>query len=95
MWAKEEGFEYFSLGMAPLSGLENHSLAPLWHKIGNTIFRVGGDFYNFEGVYFYKEKFNPEWEPVYLAAPPGLQTASALLAATTLISGGVKGIFSK
>lgn len=95
MWAKEEGFEYFSLGMAPLSGLENHSLAPLWHKIGNTIFRVGGDFYNFEGVYFYKEKFNPEWEPVYLAAPPGLQTASALLAATSLISGGVKGIFSK
>lgn len=95
MWAKEQGFTYFCLGMAPLSGLENHALAPLWHKIGNTIFRIGGDFYNFEGVYFYKDKFNPVWEPVYLAAPPGLQTASALLAATTLISGGVKGIFSK
>lgn len=95
LWAKEQGFTYFCLGMAPLSGLENHALAPLWHKIGNTIFRIGGDFYNFEGVYFYKDKFNPEWEPVYLAAPPGLQTASALLAATTLISGGVKGIFSK
>lgn len=95
LWAKEQGFTYFCLGMAPLSGLENHALAPLWHKIGNTIFRSGGDFYNFEGVYFYKDKFNPEWQPVYLAAPPGLQTASALLAATTLISGGVKGIFSK
>ncbi|RYY75681.1 MAG: bifunctional lysylphosphatidylglycerol flippase/synthetase MprF [Gammaproteobacteria bacterium] len=95
MWAKEQGFTYFCLGMAPLSGLENHALAPLWHKIGNTIFRIGGDFYNFEGVYFYKEKFNPKWQPVYLAAPPGLQTASALLAATTLISGGVTGIFSK
>jgi len=95
LWAKEQGFTYFCLGMAPLSGLENHALAPLWHKIGNTIFRSGGDFYNFEGVYFYKEKFNPVWQPVYLAAPPGLQTASALLAATTLISGGVKGIFSK
>jgi len=95
MWAKEQGFTYFCLGMAPLSGLENHALAPLWHKIGNTIFQIGGDFYNFEGVYFYKEKFNPKWQPVYLAAPPGLQTASALLAATTLISGGVKGIFSK
>lgn len=95
MWAKEQGFYYFSLGMAPLSGLENHALAPLWHKIGNTIFRIGNDFYNFEGVYFYKDKFNPDWQPIYLAAPPGLQTASALLAATTLISGGVKGIFSK
>jgi phosphatidylglycerol lysyltransferase len=95
LWAKDQGFTYFCLGMAPLSGLENHALAPLWHKIGNSIFRNGGDFYNFEGVYFYKEKFNPSWEPVYLAAPPGLQTAAALLAATTLISGGVKGIFSK
>ncbi|MET0355524.1 MAG: bifunctional lysylphosphatidylglycerol flippase/synthetase MprF [Cellvibrio sp.] len=95
LWAKEQGFTYFCLGMAPLSGLENHALAPLWHKVGNTIFRIGGDFYNFEGVYFYKDKFNPKWQPVYLAAPPGLQTASALLAATTLISGGVTGIFSK
>ncbi|HWV14240.1 MAG TPA: bifunctional lysylphosphatidylglycerol flippase/synthetase MprF [Cellvibrio sp.] len=95
LWAKEQGILYFNLGMAPLSGLENHELAPLWHKIGSTIFRIGGDFYNFEGVYFYKDKFNPKWQPIYLAAPPGLQTAAALLAATTLISGGVKGIFSK
>jgi phosphatidylglycerol lysyltransferase len=95
LWAKEQGFTYFCLGMAPLSGLENHALAPLWHKIGNSIFRNAGDFYNFEGVYFYKDKFNPTWKPVYLAAPPGLQTAAALLAATTLISGGVKGMFSK
>jgi len=95
LWAKEQGFTYFSLGMAPLSGLEDHALAPLWHKIGNTIFRIGSDFYNFEGVYFYKEKFNPDWRPIYFAAPPGLQTAGALFAATTLISGGVKGIFSK
>lgn len=95
LWAKEQGFTYFSLGMAPLSGLEDHALAPLWHKIGNTIFRIGSDFYNFEGVYFYKEKFNPDWRPIYFAAPPGLQTAGALFSATTLISGGVKGVFSK
>ncbi len=95
MWAKEQGFVYFSLGMAPLSGLEDHALAPLWHKVGNTIFKLGGNFYNFEGVFFYKDKFNPEWNPVYLAAPPGLQTAAALLAVTTLISGGVKGVFTK
>lgn len=95
LWAKEQGFTYFSLGMAPLSGLESHALAPLWHKIGNTIFKLGGDFYNFEGVYFYKDKFNPQWSPMYLAAPPGLPTAAALVAVTTLISGGIKGVFSK
>ncbi len=95
LWAKQEGFIYFNLGIAPLSGLEDHALAPIWHKIGRTFFRVGGGFYNFTGVYGYKEKFDPEWKPIYLAAPPGLQTASALLAVTTLISGGVKGLFSK
>lgn len=95
LWAKEQGYTYFSLGMAPLSGLENHALAPLWHKIGNTIFKFGGDLYNFEGVYFYKDKFNPQWNPAYLAAPPGLQTAAALVGVTTLISGGIKGVFSK
>jgi phosphatidylglycerol lysyltransferase len=95
LWAKEQGISYFNFGMAPLSGLENHVLAPLWHRIGNTIFRIGGDFYNFSGVYFYKDKFQPLWQPIYLAAPPGLQTASALLAATRLISGGIKGVFSK
>ena len=95
VWAKARGYRWFSLGMAPLSGLEQHPLAPLWHKIGNTVFRFGHEFYNFEGLFLYKNKFDPVWQPRYLAAPAGLSMASVLLAVTTLISGGVRGIFTK
>ena len=34
LWGKQEGFRWFNLGMAPLSGLESRNLAPMWHRIG-------------------------------------------------------------
>jgi phosphatidylglycerol lysyltransferase len=95
LWGKNEGYKSFSLGMAPLSGLERHPLAPLWHKIGNIIFRFGDEFYNFDGLRSYKQKFFPDWEPRYLAAPGGLALPRIFIDATTLISGGVKEIFIK
>jgi len=95
LWGQEQQFRWFNLGMAPLSGLERHPLAPLWNKIGNTIFRLGHEFYNFEGLYQYKKKFDPDWQPRYLAAPAGLSLTTALISVTTLISGNIKGVFSK
>lgn len=95
LWGKEHGYQWFNLGMAPLSGLERHPLAPLWNKIGNTIFRFGHEFYNFDGLYQYKNKFDPVWRPRYLAAPSGLSMAMALLSVTALISGNIKGMLSK
>lgn len=95
LWASAEGFEWFSIGMAPLAGLERHPLAPLWHKVGTVIYDLGEEFYNFEGLYKYKAKFEPEWKPRYLAVPPGLSAPAVLLRTTALISGGWKGIFKR
>lgn len=95
LWGKQHEYHWFNLGMVPLSGLEKHPLASLWSKVGNTVFRFGHEFYNFEGLYQYKSKFDPEWQPRYLAAPAGISMASALLSATSLISGGLKGVFTK
>lgn len=95
LWAKAKGFVAFSLGMAPLSGLEARSLAPLWNRIGALIFRRGENFYNFRGLRQYKQKFSPEWEPRYLACPGGLASARVLTDATALISGGVRGVLTK
>ncbi len=86
LWGKEQGYQYFNSGMAPLSGLEKHPLAPMWHKIGNTIFKYGDNFYNFEGLRAYKEKFDPVWEPKYLAAP-AFSIPTVLLGVTRLIAG--------
>jgi phosphatidylglycerol lysyltransferase len=87
---KEHSFRHFDLGMAPLSGLESRRLAPIWNRIGNTIFRHGEHFYNFEGLRHYKEKFHPCWEPHYLMYPGGLVLSRVLLDLATLISGGLK-----
>jgi len=87
LWGRDEGYGWFNLGMAPLAGLEAHRLAPAWHKIGRLIYRYGENFYNFEGLRQYKEKFQPEWRPRYLAAPGGLAQTRVLLDVTTLISG--------
>ena len=84
LWAKARGFAWFNLGMAPLSGLVDHRLAPFWHKVGRQIARRGGAYYGFEGLRAFKSKFDPVWTPRYLAAPPsGL--APALIDATRLI----------
>ena len=69
LWGKAQHYQWFGLGMAPLSGLEEHALAPAWHKLGRMVQRYGETFYPFEGLRKYKEKFLPVWRPRYLAAP--------------------------
>ncbi len=95
LWGKAQGLHWFNLGMAPLSGLEEHALAPTWHKLGRVVQRYGEMFYPFEGLRKYKEKFVPVWRPRYLAAPDGLAMAGALLDVTALISGGVGKVLRK
>jgi phosphatidylglycerol lysyltransferase len=95
LWARRAGFRSFNLGMAPLSGLEAHPLAPAWHRVGNFIFRHGEHFYNFEGLRRYKAKFDPEWEPRYLVARGGIALPRVLIDVSMLIAGGMKELFAR
>ncbi|MFT7405364.1 bifunctional lysylphosphatidylglycerol flippase/synthetase MprF [Zhongshania sp.] len=96
LWGSAQRYQWFSLGMAPLSGLEKRALAPIWHKIGHLIFSHGEAFYNFEGLRQYKEKFDPEWTPRYIACQDGvLRLPIALFDSARLISGGVIKILKK
>ena len=95
LWGKENGYQRFNLGMAPLSGIENRSLAPLWNRVGALLFSRGEPFYNFQGLRLYKEKFDPLWEPRYLASPGGLVLPRILTNVASLISGGLVGVVSK
>jgi phosphatidylglycerol lysyltransferase len=95
LWGREEGYQWFCLGMAPLAGLESHALAPLWNRFGNLVFRQGEHFYNFQGLRQYKEKFDPEWSPRYLASPGGFALPQILTDIATLISGGVRKLVAK
>ena len=95
LWGKEQGYRWFNLGMAPFSGLENRALAPLWNRLGAFVFRYGEHFYNFQGLRQYKEKFDPEWRPKYLASPGGLALPQVFANLATLISEGTKGVVAK
>jgi phosphatidylglycerol lysyltransferase len=95
LWGSSNGYERFNLGMAPLSGIENRSLAPLWNRVGALLFSRGEPFYNFQGLRQYKEKFDPIWEPRYLASPGGLVLPRILTNVASLISGGLAGVVSK
>lgn len=90
LWGRQQGYRWFSLGMAPLAGLETHPLAPAWHRLGSFLFRHGEHFYNFEGLRQYKAKYAPVWRPRYLASPGGLALPRILLDVSSLIAGGVK-----
>jgi phosphatidylglycerol lysyltransferase len=95
LWGKSEGYAWFNLGMAPLSGLESRALAPLWSRWGALAFRHGEHFYNFRGLRQYKDQFGPVWEPRYLAVPSRLALPRVLSNLATLVSGGLTGVMAK
>lgn len=95
LWGRANGYRWFNLGMAPLSGLERRALAPAWHRMGSFVYRHGESFYNFEGLRRYKQKFAPVWQPRYLASPGGLRLARVLYDTSTLISGGLRELIAK
>jgi phosphatidylglycerol lysyltransferase len=95
LWAVAQQYRFFNLGMAPLSGIENRSMAPLWNRVGALAYRFGENFYNFQGLRQYKEKFDPVWEPTYIASPGGLALPRIFTNLATLISSGLRGVFAK
>jgi hypothetical protein len=66
-------------------------MATGWSQVAVTLFRPGEHFYNFQGLGAYEEKFDPEWEPRYLAFPGGAALPFVLTHVAALISGGFAG----
>jgi phosphatidylglycerol lysyltransferase len=85
LWGKERGFARFNFGLAPLSGIHGGRLAPLWARLGATLFRSGERLYGFAGLRSFKDKYAPEWLPRYVAAPHGLGTPRALIDLVALV----------
>ena len=74
---KDEGYSHFSLGEVPFISSESGDSVPglsgLYLK--EYIFqseRFHKLSFNYKGLYDFKNKFGPKWQPVYLAAKPAL-----------------------
>jgi phosphatidylglycerol lysyltransferase len=88
LWGRQQGYRWFNLGLTPLSGPEGYTLAPLWTRYGSLVFQHGEHFDDLEGVRHYKAKFEPHWEPKYLACPGGFALPRILSDIAALISRG-------
>jgi lysylphosphatidylglycerol synthetase-like protein (DUF2156 family) len=91
-WGREQGYEAFEFGMAPLAGLEDRPLAPIMSRVGNLLFERGEEIYNFQGVRRYKDKYDPLWQPRYIAGPHKWVIPLLLAEVGLLSSGGVSGL---
>ena len=91
-WGKDEGYQAFEFGMAPLAGLEDRPLAPIMSRVGRLLYERGEEIYNFQGVRRYKDKYDPVWQPRYIAAPHKWAIPFLLADIGLLSSGGVSGL---
>lgn len=91
-WGREQGYTAFEFGMAPLAGLEDRPLAPIMSRVGRLLFERGEEIYNFRGVRRYKDKYDPVWQPRYIAAPHKWTIPMLLADVGLLSSGGMAGL---
>jgi len=83
--ARDRGAAVLNLGLAPLGNVGRDPGAPLLER---ALVRMAGWFhgyYDFAGLFAFKKKFRPAWEPRYLAYP-SLRDLPRLLVALTELS---------
>jgi len=68
-WARSKGYGSFSLGLSALAGLEHFKNAGVSIKALNYVYEHLNKIYNFKGLHAFKEKFQPQWLPRFLAYP--------------------------
>lgn len=78
LWAKDNEYQIFNLGMAPLSSSYEKSNGFLT-TITTSIYQNSSSLYSFKGLRNYKNKFKPTWYPRYLVFPRRLMVFQALM----------------
>ncbi len=66
---KEKGYGGFNLGLSVLSGVGDSKQSLPLEKGVRYLSQHLEQFYSFQGLHEYKEKFHPRWEPRYLIYP--------------------------
>lgn len=85
-WSKEENFQFFNVGMAPLSNVGQSKFSFTSEKIAAQIYRYGQFLYHFQGLRSFKAKYVNKWTPKFLAYHKKNSLPITMLQVTTLIS---------
>jgi phosphatidylglycerol lysyltransferase len=92
--AKKMGYERFNLGMAPLSSVGHVRGAHPRERLARLVFQHGEHWYNFQGLRFFKQKFDPDWQPRYLSYQSAWEFPVAIAYLSALIAGGWMNVLS-
>ncbi len=90
-WAAAERYSWVTLGLAPSSDAEPPVRAKVWNDAANVMYRHGEHFPDFNSLREFEQRFNPELEAVYVAAPGGLGVAIVFRDILRIISTGARG----
>lgn len=91
-WAKQQGYESFSLGLSAIVGVGEKPEDPRVEQALHTIAEYVSRFYNFKGLHAFKEKFHPRWEPRYLVYP-GVSSLPLVLSTLLKVHSGNNFLF--
>ncbi len=94
-YARAQGYRYFDLGMAPLSGVGMTRYSLPRERLARFAYAYGNRLYNYKGLREFKQKFHPHWRSVYLVYPFSVPVARVLVDTAALIAGGYTKIFLK
>ena len=67
LYGQEHGYEYFDLGMAPLSNVGESQFSFIEEKAAHFIYEYGYHLYGFQGLRRYKDKYATAWYSRYTA----------------------------
>ncbi len=86
-WARTNGYESVNLGLSPLWGVGQQPDDPMTEHTLHYIYDHLNQFYNFQGLHQFKEKFHPRWAPRYLVYPGPASLPAVVLALNRASSG--------
>lgn len=66
---KERGYDTFNLGLSALAGVGCKPHSSKLEKALYYLYKHLNQFYNFQGLHSFREKFRPTWEPRYFIYP--------------------------
>jgi phosphatidylglycerol lysyltransferase len=79
-YAKQRGYARVSLGMAPMTGFQEHEEAQWEERLIHGLFQKLNFVFSFRGLRRYKAKFATSWEPRYLIYKSRLELPRIALA---------------
>jgi phosphatidylglycerol lysyltransferase len=88
LWGREQGYQWFPMGMTPLAALNDRPVDPIWRKAASIAFRHDQNFSTPQRLRKFKERFDPVWASTYLAAPETFALPVIIADIAALVSGG-------